>query len=80
VRNASWVKSRIAARILLRGERGTISARDRRFARILAKDEAVTDRLLGQALSCIFAEKKIGLREQDEIRKRILEPVPSNHL
>jgi hypothetical protein len=74
MRDASWVKSRIAARILLRGERGTVSSRDKRFARLLAQDEAVTDRLLGQALSCICAEKKIGLKEQDDIRKRILAP------
>jgi len=72
MRDASWVKSRIAARILLRGDRGAVSARDRRFARLLAKDEAVTDRLLGQALSSICAEKKIGLEEQDDLRKRIL--------
>lgn len=72
MRDGSWVKSRIAARILLRGERGTLSARDIRFARMLAQDEAVTDRLLGQALSSILAEKKIGLKEQDDIRKRIL--------
>jgi hypothetical protein len=72
VRDASWVKSRIAARILLRGQRGAVSARDKRLARQLAADDAVTDRLLGQALSSICAEKKIGLKEQDDIRKRIL--------
>jgi hypothetical protein len=72
MRDGSWVKSRIAARILLRGERGALSARDKRYARMLARDEAVTDRLLGQALSSILAEKKIGLKEQDDIRKRIL--------
>lgn len=72
MRDASWVKSRIAARILLRGQRGVVSARDKRLARQLAADDAVTDRLLGQALSSICAEKKIGLKEQDDIRKRIL--------
>ncbi len=72
MRDVSWVKSRIAARILLRRHRGTVCAGDRRIARMLAQDEGVTDRLLGQALSSIFAEKGLSLKEQDDIRKRIL--------
>jgi hypothetical protein len=46
----SWRKSRIAARLLLRHERGTLTARDERLARLLAADPGVTSRLMDQAL------------------------------
>jgi len=59
-RDPCWVKSRIAARILLRREAGRVSHRDRRLARRLAHDPGVTDRLIDQALACLCAEK--GLR------------------
>ena len=46
----AWRKSRIAARILLREERGILSPRDVRVGRILGHDHAVTPRLIKQAI------------------------------
>ena len=57
LRDPSWVKSRIAARILLRRHHGRLMARDCRFAKRLSDDPGVTDRLIGQALASICAEK-----------------------
>jgi len=57
MRDASWVKARIAARILLRQDGGKVTARDRRLAARLAQDRGVTDRLIDQALASICAEK-----------------------
>ncbi len=48
-------KSRLAARILLRGETGRLQPRDIRVARVLAADPAVTDRLIDQALASLRA-------------------------
>lgn len=45
-----WRKARIAARILLREERGHLTARDVRIAHMLAQDDGVTARLIDQAL------------------------------
>jgi hypothetical protein len=45
-----WRKSRIAARILLRREKGIVSARDLRLAAVLAADNGVTSRLIDQAI------------------------------
>ena len=45
-----WRKSRIAARILLREEAGTLTARDVAVGRRLADDKGVTPRLIDQAL------------------------------
>ena len=45
-----WRKSRIAARILLREEAGTLTARDVALGRRLADDKGVTPRLIDQAL------------------------------
>ncbi len=45
-----WRKSRIAARILLRQERGITSRRDVRLASVLAADKGVTSRLIDQAI------------------------------
>jgi hypothetical protein len=45
-----WRKSRIAARILLREEAGTLTARDVTLGRKLAKDPGVTPRLIQQAI------------------------------
>jgi hypothetical protein len=53
----SWRKSRIAARILLRKEAGTLTPRDRRLAPILARDNGVTDRLIEQALTSFRGRK-----------------------
>lgn len=50
-----WKKSRIAARILLKRERGYLSARDRRLARELAKDPEVLNRLIKQAMDWLKA-------------------------
>jgi hypothetical protein len=54
----SWRKARIAARILLRSEVSPRTARDWAWARRLADDEAVTNRLLDQATSSLRASKK----------------------
>ena len=59
-RDRSWVKARIAARILLRQRTGRVLPRDCRLARRLAGDPGVTDRLIDQALACICAEQKIS--------------------
>jgi hypothetical protein len=45
-----WRKARIAARILLREEKGRLTARDVRLGRMLANDPGVTNRLIDQAL------------------------------
>lgn len=45
-----WRKSRIAARILLREERGQLTPRDIRVGRVLGHDRGVTPRLIKQAL------------------------------
>ncbi len=48
--NVHWRKAKLAALILERQERGTLGARDRRLAALLAQDEGVTDRLIHQAI------------------------------
>jgi hypothetical protein len=45
-----WRKSRIAARILMREEAGTLTRRDVRLGRKLAADTGVTPRLIQQAI------------------------------
>ncbi len=45
-----WRKSRIAARILLREEAGTLTARDVALGRKLAEDTGVTPQLIDQAI------------------------------
>jgi hypothetical protein len=59
-RDPSWVKARIAARILVRQRTGRASARDARLAQSLARDAGVTDRLIDQALACLCAERRMG--------------------
>ena len=54
-RDPSWVKARIAARILLRQQLGCVSSRDARVARKLAHDPGLTDRLIDQALASLCA-------------------------
>jgi hypothetical protein len=56
-----WRRARIAARILLRRERGPLSERDRRLAAWLASDPGVTNRLVDQAVASITARKKYGI-------------------
>jgi hypothetical protein len=53
----SWRKARIAARILLRPATKPASARDRAWAKRLADDPAVTNRLLDQAVSSLRASR-----------------------
>jgi hypothetical protein len=48
--DSCWRKSRIAARILLREEAGTLTARDVTLGNKLAEDPGVTPRLIQQAL------------------------------
>ena len=71
MRDASWVKARIAARILIRKQRGRILPRDRRFARILAEDHAVTDRLIDQAIASICAQKGLDYQEYASIGRTV---------
>src|SRR5256885_10428224 len=62
MRDTSWVKARIAARILLRQRDGKVTARDRRLGPLLGEDGAVTDRLIDQALASICAQKGLSLQ------------------
>ena len=52
-----WRKSRIAARILLREEAGTLTPRDVALGRKLAADEEVLPRLIAQAIQEIRSGK-----------------------
>jgi hypothetical protein len=72
MRDASWVKARIAARILLRRQTGTLTSRDRHLARHLAGDPGVTDRLIDQALASICAQKGFGPTDYHAILRRTL--------
>ena len=63
----SWRKSRIAARILLRGEAGRLTARDIRLARILAEDQGVTSRLMDQAIHGIRGRQNRLARERGTV-------------
>ena len=72
VRDGCWVKSRIAARILLRGYHRRLLPRDRRLAHRLANDSGVTDRLIGQALASICAEKGLPAEEYHAILRATL--------
>ena len=57
-RDPSWVKARIAARILLRQRSGRVSPRDARLAHQLAHDPGVTDRLIDQAMASLCAQRR----------------------
>ena len=61
--DTSWRKSRIAARILLREEAGTLTARDVALGRRLANDFEVLPRLIDQAIYGIRG-KKIRLERE----------------
>jgi hypothetical protein len=67
LRDPSWVKSRIAARILLRRHFNRVTTRDRRLGRRFVNDPGVTDRLVDQALASICAQKRIPLHEYRSI-------------
>lgn len=58
----AWRKSRIAARILLREDRGRLTPRDIRIGRALGSDPGVTPRLIGQALHGIesYEYRRLG--------------------
>ena len=53
----AWRKSRIAARILLREDAGTLTPRDVALGRKLAADKGVTPRLIDQAIYGIRGKK-----------------------
>ena len=72
MRDSSWVKSRIAARILLREQRSRLGPRDRRLARRLADDPSVTERLIDQALASICAEKGMSVDDYHAILRSTL--------
>lgn len=57
----SWRKAKIAALILHRERNGRLSARDRRIAAVLAEDEAVSNRLIEQAL-CSLQSRHVRAR------------------
>lgn len=69
-RDPSWVKARIAARILLRQWSGSVSSRDARLAHKLANDPGVTDRLIDQALASLCACQK-NLNYHDILRSTL---------
>ena len=46
----AWRKSRLAARLLIRKEAGTLRMREQALARRLSQDPEVTNRLIQQAL------------------------------
>ena len=61
-----WRKSRIAARILLREEAGTLTPRDVALGRKLAVDKGVTPRLIDQALYAFSGKKyRVGFRRRE---------------
>jgi hypothetical protein len=49
----AWRKSRIAARLLIRKERGPLRPRDQALARQLGRDSEVSNRLIQQGLYCL---------------------------
>lgn len=58
--NRCWRKARIAARLLLRKERHSWTARDRALAERLYHDPGVTNRLIDQAYHSISARRRNG--------------------
>ncbi|HEX5398759.1 MAG TPA: hypothetical protein VFY06_06900 [Verrucomicrobiae bacterium] len=64
-----WRKSRIAARILLREEAGTLTPRDVALGRRLAKDFEVLPRLIDQAIHGIRG-KKLRLERKRRAKAR----------
>ena len=67
----AWRKSRIAARILLREERGQLTPRDIRVGRVLGHDPGVTPRLIQQALHGIESYES---RHLDVSRRAVASP------
>jgi hypothetical protein len=60
--NVHWRKAKLAALILERQSRGTLSARDRRLAAFLAQDGGVTNRLIHQAVLSRSARSDVSPR------------------
>jgi hypothetical protein len=52
-----WRKSRVAARLLIAASQGRLSPRRRELAGRLAKDKAVENRLINQALAGFYAHR-----------------------
>ena len=71
-RDPSWVKARIAARILMRQESSSLFPRDRRLAQRLSADPGVSNRLIDQALACLCAEKHLPLEHYHVILRSAL--------
>ena len=67
----AWRKSRLAARLLIRKEAGTLRPREQALARRLSQDPEVTNRLIQQALYFLgvgprkhaFEQKLVGGRK-----------------
>jgi hypothetical protein len=57
-----WRRAKLAALILERAARGTLSARDRRLAALFAADEGVTNRLIHQAQIARSARHHVSTR------------------
>jgi len=61
-----WRKARIAARLVLKQERGLpLTRRDRELAARFANDSGVTNRLIDQAVSYLKAPSKLMDRNND---------------
>lgn len=66
----SWVKARIAARLIVRQKnRQGLSFRDRRVGQFLKSDPAVTNQLLDQAVACRCA--KVGVSYEKLVRSTL---------
>ncbi len=67
--DTAWRKSRVAARILLREEAGTLTSRDVALGRKLAADPGVTARLIQQAIYGFKGRKyQLGLSRRQATR------------
>lgn len=55
-----WRRAKIAALILERAARGTLSDRDRRLAALFAADEGVSNRLIYQAILSLAARPHVS--------------------
>lgn len=71
-RDPSWVKARLAARILMRQESRSLFPRDRRLAHRLSADPSISNRLIDQALACLCAEKHLPVERYHVILRSTL--------
>jgi hypothetical protein len=58
LRDPSWVKSRIYARLILRSYQNQMTPRDHRWVQRLKEDPGVTDRLIDQAMASLCVGRK----------------------